>query len=60
MKKQGYTTSIDIPVTPEFKAQVAELAESLGMKATEYVRNILTIVVSDQILNRERKEKDNG
>ena len=57
MKKLGTTVRLVLLLTPQTLADIEELAKEQNKPASTYAREMLVIIVSDQILNRERKEK---
>ena len=58
MKKLDTTERLVLLLTPETMKSLEELAAAQNKPASTYAREMLVVIVSDQILNRERKEKE--
>ena len=57
MKKLNTTVRLVLLLTPETMRALEELAKEQNKPASTYAREMLVVVVNDQILNRERKER---
>jgi hypothetical protein len=57
MKKLNTTVRLVLLLTPETMRALEELAKEQNKPASTYARALLVVVVNDQILNRERKER---
>ena len=54
MKKLGTTVRLVLLLTPKIMRALEELAKEQNKPASTYAREVVVIVVTDQILNREK------
>jgi hypothetical protein len=58
MKKLDTTERLVLLLTPETMKSLEELAAAQNKPASTYAREMLVVIVSDQILNREKGLRD--
>ena len=54
MKNEGLTKRLVLLLTPETMKSLEELAAAQNKPASTYAREMLVVVVTDQIMNREK------